>query len=173
MREAIDAVAHHEAHRAGIVIGPDRLRAELALGRIEARGDLVERLVPGDARELAGALRPGAAHRIEQPLGMMDALGVARDLGADDAGRVGLLFRAADPADGAAVDHLDVERAGRRAVMRTGGMADVDLGVLVHAFNKYHQNAGAAEGLYPAKLAQGPCVRRPNRPRHWRGSPAR
>ena len=46
--EPVDAVAHHEAHRAGIVIRPHRLRAEVALGRVEPRGDLVERLVPGD-----------------------------------------------------------------------------------------------------------------------------
>ena len=99
MRQAIDAVAHHEPHGAGVVIGPDRLRAEFALGRIEALGDLVQRLVPGNPRELAGALRPGPAQRMHQPVGMMDALGVARDLGADDAGRVGLQLRAAHPAD--------------------------------------------------------------------------
>jgi len=36
------------------------------------------------------------------------------------------------PADGLAADHLDIEGAGGRAVMRAGGMPDVDLGVLVH-----------------------------------------
>jgi hypothetical protein len=112
MREAIDAVAHHQAHGAGIVIGPDRLGAEIALCGIEAHGDLVERLVPGDARELAGAFRPRAAHRIEQPVRMMDALGVTRDLGADNAGCVGLHLGAAHAADRAAVDHLDIERTG-------------------------------------------------------------
>ena len=151
--EAIDAVAHHDAHRAGVVIRPDRLGAELALALIEARGDLVQRLVPGDARELAGAFRSGAAQRIQQPLGMMDALGVARDLGADDAGRIGLLLRAAHPADAAAVEHLDVERAGRRAVVRTGGVTDVDLrrdpGVLVHA-KTVTSIGGTAECIYPA-----------------------
>ena len=121
------------AHGAGVVIRPHRFRAEFALRRIETRGDFVERFVPGDARELTGALRPGPAHRIEQPVGMMDALGIARDLGADDAGGVGLLLGTAHPADAAAVDHLDVERAGRWAIVRTGGMADIDLGVLVHS----------------------------------------
>src|SRR5262249_46294313 len=103
------------------------------LALIEACGDLVQRLIPGDAHELAGALRSGAAQRIEEPLGMVDALGIARDLGADDAGRVGLLLRTAHAANTAAVEHLDIERAGRRAVVRTGGMADLDPGVLVHA----------------------------------------
>jgi hypothetical protein len=46
MREAVDAVAHHEAHGAGIIIRPDGLRAELAFGLIEPIGDLVQRLVP-------------------------------------------------------------------------------------------------------------------------------
>jgi hypothetical protein len=42
---------------------------------------------------------------------MMDALGVACDLGADDARGVALLFSAAHAPDPLAVDHLDVERA--------------------------------------------------------------
>ena len=122
--ETIDAVAHHDAHRAGVVIRPDGFGAEFALGLVEARGDLVQRLVPGDARILAGALRPGAAHRMGHPLGMMDALGIARDLGADDTGRIGLLLGTSDTTNRLAADHLDVERAGRRAIVRTGGMAD-------------------------------------------------
>ncbi|MGY3661027.1 tripartite-type tricarboxylate transporter receptor subunit TctC [Bradyrhizobium sp. USDA 376] len=62
----------------------------------------------------------------------MDALGVAGDLGADDAGRIGLLFRTTHAADAAAFEHLDIEGTGRGAIMRTGRMADFDLGVLVH-----------------------------------------
>lgn len=133
MGQAVDAVTHHQPHGAGVIIRPDRLGAEFALGLIEPRGDLVQRLVPGDPRELAGTFRPGAAHRVEQPVRMMDTFGVARDLGADDTGGIGLQLGPADPADALALDHLDVERAGRRTVMRTGGVADVDLGVLVHA----------------------------------------
>jgi hypothetical protein len=64
---------------------------------------------------------------------MMDALGIARDLGADHAGRIALLFGTAHPADAGIIDHLDIERAGRRTIVRTGGMPDIDLGVLVHA----------------------------------------
>ena len=51
---------------------------------------------------------------------MMDALGIARDLGADHACRVGVVLGAADPADGVIVEDLDVERAGRRTIVRTG-----------------------------------------------------
>ena len=132
MRKAVDAVAHHEAHGACVVIRPDRFGAEVALGLIEAIGDLVERFVPRNPRELPRALRPRPAHRIHQPIGVMNALGIARDLGADDAGGIGLQLGAAHPADAAAFEHLDVQRARRRAVVRTGGMPDIDLGVLVH-----------------------------------------
>src|SRR5262245_31807706 len=58
----------------------------------------------------------------------MDALGVARDLRADHARRVGIVRRAADTTDGALVENLDFECAGRRAIMRTGGGADPHVG---------------------------------------------
>src|ERR1700692_1605770 len=63
---------------------------------------------------------------------MMNALGIARDLGADHARGIGLQLGAAHPADGGIIDHLDVEGTGRRTIVRTGGMPDVDLGLLVH-----------------------------------------
>jgi len=46
MGEAVDAVAHHQTHGAGVIIRPHRLGAELALGLIEPRRDLVQRIVP-------------------------------------------------------------------------------------------------------------------------------
>ena len=176
MRKAIDAVAHHETHGAGIVIGPHRLGAELALGRIEAIGDFVQRLVPRNPRELAGALWPGPAQRIHQPIRMMDALGVTRDLGADDAGSIGLQLGASHPADGRTIDHLDIERAGRRAIVRTGGMTDIDLGVLVHAPIGTIKSCGRRahlSGNARAKTASEPCIMRRDKPRHWRGWPVR
>ena len=57
---------------------------------------------------------------------MMLALGVARDLGADDAGGVGLSPRPTHPADAAPVDALDLERAGARAVVRADTGDDVE-----------------------------------------------
>ena len=141
MSEAVDAVAHHQSHGAGIIIRPDRLRSEFAFGGIEASGDFVKRIIPADPRELARSLRPDTEHRIGQPVRMMDALGIARDLGADHACRVGLQLGTADPADRGTIDHLDIERAGRRAIVRAGRMPDSDLdargrsfdfGVLVH-----------------------------------------
>src|SRR3981189_1344847 len=46
--------------------------------------------------------------------------------------RIGLLLGATHPADRGVIDHLDIEGTRRRTIVRTGGMPDVDLGVLVH-----------------------------------------
>ena len=91
--EPIDAVAHHKAHRSGVVVRPHRLGPDRPFGRQERLGGEVERLVPGDAPELARALRPDPPQRVRQPIRMMDPLGIARDLGADDAGRVAVVLR--------------------------------------------------------------------------------
>ena len=69
--------------------------------------------------------------------GVMDAVGITRDLGADHAGRVAVVLRPVHPADAVAVEQLHVERTGRRAVVRAGRMADsylgwLDAGMLVH-----------------------------------------
>ena len=60
VRQAIYAVAHHAAHRARIVIGPDALGAVSPFGFQKSGGDRVERLVPRNALELARALRADA-----------------------------------------------------------------------------------------------------------------
>jgi hypothetical protein len=134
MAQAVDAVAHDQTHGAGVVIRPHRLAAVARLGGEKLLRHQIERVVPGDRRELSRSFRPAPQQRLQQPVGMMDALGVARDLGADHAGRVVVVLGAAHPADAAAVDHLDVERAGRGAVVRTGGRCDRDVGAdeLIH-----------------------------------------
>ena len=66
----------------------------------------------------------------------MHALGVARDLGADDARRVAVVLGAVQTADAVAAEELDIERAGRRAVVRTGRVADGELGVGVHEVSR-------------------------------------
>ena len=48
---------------------------------------VVQRLVPADAFELAFALLADAAHRMQQAVRVVGALGVARHLGAQHAGR--------------------------------------------------------------------------------------
>src|SRR5580692_3933092 len=132
MREALDSVAHHEAHRAGVKVRPHALGSEFALDRQEVIGDAVERLVPTNRCELAASLRANASKRLGQPIRVMDALVVTSDLGADDAGRIGLVARAVDTADPLAANHLDVERANRGAVVRTDRGTPRNLGDRVH-----------------------------------------
>ena len=122
MAQAVDAVAHHEAHGAGVIIGPDRLGTVSALRVIEILRDEIERVVPGDFRKIAGPLRARAAQRAQQPVGVMHPLGVARDLGADHAERVVVVLGPAYAPDGALVEHLDFERAGRWAIVRADRM---------------------------------------------------
>ena len=92
MAQSVDAVALHQPHRPGIVIGPYRLRAAAVSRAGQLLGDLVERIVPGDRRKrrFADPFLPDPAQRLRQPCGVMLALGIAGDLGADDAARVGL-----------------------------------------------------------------------------------
>ncbi len=111
--QPVDAVAHHEAHGAGIVIRPHPFRAVAPLGLEEFLGDEIERVVPGDLPERALAFRADALQRMLEPVLVMHALGVARDLGADDAGGVVVVLGAAHAADGALVEQFDLERAGR------------------------------------------------------------
>ena len=97
--QPVDAVALHQPHRAGVVVRPHRLAAVLARLGDELLGHDVERVVPRDLGELPGALGADAAQRLHQPVGMVDALGVARDLLADHPGGVVVAHRAAHPAD--------------------------------------------------------------------------
>ena len=76
--------------------------------------------------EFARALLAHPLQRMLEPVGVMLALGVAGDLGADDAGGVVVVLGAAHAPDGALVDQLDFQRAGRRAIVRTGGAADAN-----------------------------------------------
>ncbi len=151
--QAVDAVALHEAHRAGVIVGPHAFGAVARLRGEQPLGGAVERLRDADLAELAGALGPGAQQRRRQPVRVVDALGVAGHLGADDAGRVAVVGRAVDAPHAARVEHLDLQRAGRRAIVRAG--------------------RGAAERLQRGVHGASSCAgqARPARPR--RGGPRR
>ncbi len=136
--QPVNAVAHHQSHRAGIEIGPDRFGAVARFSFQERFGGDVERIVPGDRLERTRSFRCRAAKRRRQPVRVMDALGVARDLGADHASRVGIVIGAAQSADPLPVQHLHFQRAGGRAVVRAGRRTDFKRGGtdgLVHPSN--------------------------------------
>ena len=122
--QPVDRIALHLAHRAGIVVGPDRLAAMRLLGLDEGIGDRVERVLPGDLLPVAAALLALAPQRLQQPLGVVEPVGIAGDLGADDPGGVAVVGAAAHLADAAVGADLDVERAGGGTVMGTDRMAD-------------------------------------------------
>ena len=120
MAQAIDAVAHHQAHSAGVIIRPDTLGAVTLLGLNEFFRDQIERVVPGDSLELARPFFSLAPQGMQEALRMMLPLGVTRDLRADHSRGVVVVFRAMHAPDRALVEQFDFERAGRWAIVRTG-----------------------------------------------------
>ena len=132
MTEPVDAVAHHVAHGAGVEIGPDGGGAVFSLGLQHGFRRLGHGVIPRDALELARALGALPLQGMQQPVRMVDALGIAPDLLADHAQRVGILLGTPHPADGAFVEDLHLERAGGGAVMRADRDAGLDVGQDVH-----------------------------------------
>ena len=118
MAQAMDAVAHHQAHCAGVVIGPDAFRPVLRLGGEKRFRRAVERFVPRDFAELARSFRAGAHERLGQAIPVVDALGIARDFRAYDAGGIGLGCEPPHPTDAVVRENLDIERTGARAIVR-------------------------------------------------------
>jgi hypothetical protein len=138
-------LALDDAHRACVAVRHDALRVDGRDARKTLR-DVRERLVPAHARELAGALGADTLLRIEQPVGVVDALEIARDLRAELAGRRRVRGVARD-LDGhaSAVAHLrgDEHRAGVGAIVRAGRPNDDAFGLQV-----------GGHGLFYAMLAR-------------------
>ena len=108
-----------EAERARIGVGQDRLR--IVAGDLgQAPGDGVQRFIPADANELAtpGAFLADPFHRVEQAVRVVGALQIARDLGAQNAGRTRMI-RIPAHAGGDALLDCDEHGAGVRTIMRT------------------------------------------------------
>ena len=73
----VEAAVLQLAHRAGVAVRQDRLRAVGRRGdRLEPRRDGANRLVPADALELPLALAADALQRVEQPVRVVDAVEV-------------------------------------------------------------------------------------------------
>ena len=111
-----------------IAVRHDRLGGARAGDRLRRVGDVVERLVPAHRRETAAALAADALQRLQDAIGMVRALGVARDLGAS-APCVGGWSGSPWTADRPAVLDGDEHRAGVGAVVRTGGADDWCMGI--------------------------------------------
>jgi hypothetical protein len=154
--QPVDAVALHQPHRAGVVIGPHALGAVALSGAGQRLGDLVECLVPGDRpkRIEARTLFTDPAQRLREALRVMLALGIARDLGADHAPSVGLRRRSPEPSEAPSVDALDVERARTRAIVRahTGDDVERQGSAPGLSLQKYRDELPGSGGGGPASL---------------------
>ena len=155
MAQAIDAISHNEAHGAGIVIGPNRKRPVTGFSFEERIGHFAHRIIPGQALPLAIPFGALALQGMEQPIRMVDALGIAPDLLADDAQRIGIIFCAAHPPDRVGIEELDIEGAGRGTVMRADRSADLDIGPDVHV------RAYSAESAEREICEPSPCFHFP------------
>ena len=74
--------------------------------------------------EGALAAPAGADQRLHQPVGMVDPLGIARDLGAYRPRSVTVVARTADAPDGEIVELFYFQSTGGGAVMRTGAVVN-------------------------------------------------
>jgi hypothetical protein len=165
---ACRAVAHHIAHRAGIQIWPHGLGTVGLFGMDELFGHAIERLVPRDRNELATALRASSPQRLLQAIGMMHAFRITRDLCADHASGIGIVLGAADATDGVVAENLDLERAGRRAIVRTDGREEAGTDGLIHrerslppsGHGEQCRIAAAAPALKPPRLCLSAAPRR-------------
>ena len=112
-------LALHIAHGARVAVGQHGL-LQTACGQVaQARGDVVQRHVPTHRFKLTRAFGADAAHGLQDPFGVVGALGVAGHFGAQRA--AGLwVRRVAVDFDRHAVAHRGDHGAGVGAVMRAG-----------------------------------------------------
>ncbi len=125
-QDGIGVVLRHEAVRAAVTERQNRLCPVVLPGLAHLAGDQLQRIVPGDALELARALGAAPYRRIQQPVVAVDALVEAPHLGADVAVGDVVVVRPIDLRD-AARAQCHVERAGVWAIERTRGL-DVGFG---------------------------------------------
>ena len=120
------ALALHQAHRAGIAVGQDRLGVARGDG-LQTRRDIGKRFVPAHRHEAPFTLLADAPQRRQHAFRVIGALGIAADLGAQHAMRGGVLGVAGHAGDAATL-HGDLQRAGVGAVVRAGGLHHGGLG---------------------------------------------
>src|SRR5690606_7202560 len=99
----------------------------------KARGDLIQGFIPGNLLPLPCPLWTDTAHGVQQTIGVMDTLGVASDLFADHASRIGIILGTAHAADCAVRQDVDIEGTDRRTVVRADGADGAKRAEVVHA----------------------------------------
>ena len=106
---------------AQVAVRDDRLRAVVVAEPFPALGDLVQRLVPGDAFELLAAFGASAPQRIQDPVGVVVPLLVVLELHAQAAMGHGVFLVAAHAHQLAVLD-LEDHRAGIRTIVRAAAV---------------------------------------------------
>ena len=154
VEQPVRQAAVHQALMRAVAVAEQRQRSRLGDDGLPARRDLVERLVPGDRRELAFALRADAAQRRGEALGRMHQFGVAVDLGAGKAGGERLVGIALD-AHHASVLDMRKQRAHVGTIVRT------DHADGFHASSPKQQ---ATDGTPSDARCDRPCCHRKARP---------
>ncbi len=112
----------HQPHRSGVAVRQDLLRV-LRRQRGQALRDRCERLLPADSLEAPFPFPADAAQRMQQSVGVIGPLGVARDLGTEHAGGRTVFGRSGHLERNAVLD-VHLERAGVRAIVRAGALDD-------------------------------------------------
>ena len=125
-----DVEAVDDALGAQIAVGKDRLGSALGDDGLPTARDLVQSLVPSDARELAASLRTDALHRVEHALVAINPVLVIVDLHAEAPFGEGMI-RVAPDSDRLAVLHRREDRAGIGAIVRA--CADDDFASHIHS----------------------------------------
>ena len=140
MEQAVHQAAVHQALMGGVGVAQQGERTALGDDRLPLGRDLVERLVPGDRRELARPFRAGAPERRLDALGGVNEVGVAVDLSAGEARRVRMVWIALHAHDLAVLDMGD-ERAHVGTIVRT----DDSNGRLHHTVSPKSRKRSVAE----------------------------
>ncbi len=122
MAQALDAVALHEPHRAGVEQRPDCFGTVTLCRAHELFGNFVERGVPRQRRKLTAAFCAFAFERVLEAVWMVHALGIARDFLADHTRGIAVRAGTADAPDVVRVELFDFERAGTRTVVGAGAV---------------------------------------------------
>src|SRR5262249_14500688 len=109
--------AVQQPHGPRVAVRKNRLRSELPREASELFGDRIQRLLPGDSLELAGAFFPGAFLRVQHAPWRILALQILRHFSASKSARRRMMWIAAK-LPRAPVFDVDQHRAGIRAIQR-------------------------------------------------------
>ena len=108
----MDAVALHQPHGARIIVEPDRFRTMGGLSLFEFFGDQIKGCIETRLFPLPLAFGARPDQRLERSVRMMDALGIARHLGADNTCGVAVVGITTNPADTVVRQQFNLKRTG-------------------------------------------------------------